>query len=184
MEENDLDILIREHCPKAFSRLMDRHMGTLRSVVYRIVLNVHDADDVVQETLILAFRKIHTFNRKSRFSTWICAIGYRQAYTFLRRKSEKRETGLDKTEIENMAGNKHYSPVETKDEIEQIHRAMSELPYKLRSAISLVVIDGRSVQETAEITGSNTATTYWRIHKARKILKEKLGSSKIDQHRK
>ena len=80
-------------CPEAYSRLMDENIDMVRRVVYRIVLNEHDTDDVVQEAFVKAFQKMKSFKGVAKFSSWLCRIAYNEAYMFLRKKDDKQVVG-------------------------------------------------------------------------------------------
>ena len=156
--------------------VVDEYMPMLRKLTYRLVLNEHDADDITQETFISAYQNIAKFQRKAKFKTWICRIAHNKAYTFLRNKNADL---TDFADIEHMSpGSKNLHPDNRMKSIEAhdtIHNAISELPDHLREAILLITIDETPIEEAVFILKCNKATIYWRLHKARKILKKALG---------
>jgi len=85
----DIQAVQQHECHEAFSRVMDEHIDQVRRVVYRIVLNAYDTDDIVQETFIKAFHKIDSFKGAAKFSSWLCRIAYNEAYLSLRKKDNK-----------------------------------------------------------------------------------------------
>lgn len=158
-----------------FSMVVDEHIEMVRKITYRLVMNEHDADDITQETFISAYQNIGKFQRKAKFKTWLCKIAHNKAYTFLRNKDNNI---ADIIEIDNLAsGSNSLHPEHMMKSLEahdKIHNAIAELPEHLRSVILLISIDETPIDEAVYILECNKATIYWRLHKARKILKEKL----------
>ena len=156
-----------------FAELIDEKLPMLRRVVYRIVLNEADTDDVVQSALLKAWKNFSSYREQSQFSSWICRIACNQAYDLFRKR--QREKG--KLELFRI----HKSVVEDKqaaiEKFAAVEQAMKQLPEKLHAALSLTTLEDMSPDEAADVLGCTTATIYWRIHKARKILKRNLANS-------
>jgi RNA polymerase sigma-70 factor, ECF subfamily len=156
-----------------FAELIDEKLPMLRRVVYRIVFNEADTDDVIQTALLKAWKNFGSYREQSQFSSWICRIACNQAYDLFRKR--QRENGklelfrIDKSTIEDKS-----AAIEKFAAVEQ---AMKQLPEKLHAALSLTTLEEMSPDEAAEILGCSTGTVYWRIHKARKILKKTLANS-------
>ena len=162
-----------ENKEEAFAQLIDEKLPMLRSVVYRIVLNEADTDDVIQSALLKAWKNFASYREQSQFSSWICRIACNQAYDLFRKR--QRENG--KLEFFRI----HKSVVEDKnaaiEKFAAVKQAMEELPEKLHAALNLTTLEDMTPDEAADVLGCTTATVYWRIHKARKILKRNLANS-------
>jgi RNA polymerase sigma-70 factor, ECF subfamily len=159
-----------------FSMVVDEQMEMIRRLTYRVVLNEHDADDITQETFISAYQDIGKFQQKAKFTTWLCRIAHNKAYSYLRTSKNRFDNHSD-LEIEAVAS-KNNNPdnrMETIEEHEKIHKALAGLPEHLRSAILLITIDEIPIEEAVYILNCKKATLYWRLHKARKMLKVALG---------
>ncbi len=175
-EHLEVDLLkkfFQSRLPGDFEPLMKTVIGKVYRVIYRIVLNKEDAEDLLQETMIKAYEKIDTFQGKAKFSTWVCQIGVNMALTSLRKIKYKHSDH----EEENLESSPLDAPdliIESTEEMEKIHRAISELSIKLRSVITLSVIEEMDIQEIAYVLKCPEATVYWRLHQARKILSQKL----------
>ena len=158
---------------QVFSQLIDDKLPMLRRVVYRIVFDETDTDDIIQTALLKAWKNYGSYKEQSQFSSWICRIACNQAYDLFRKR--QRENG--KLEFFRI----HRSEVEDKsaaiEKFEAVELAMKKLPEKLHAALSLTVFEDMTPDEAAEVLGCTTGTVYWRIHKARKILKETLSNS-------
>jgi len=162
-----------------YALVVDEYLPMLRKFIYRIVLNEHDADDIAQETFISAFQNIRNFKCNAKFKTWICKIAHNKACSFLKTKN-RYSTNATELKFEPVSS-KHQHPdnrMKTVEAHEQIHAAITELPESLRSTIILITIDETPIDEAVYILKCNKATIYWRLHKARKILKKKLAIGK------
>lgn len=176
-ESQAVETFLREKTPETFSPVIDEHIGMLRPFVYRIVLNEHDTDDIVQEAFITAFNKADSFKGKSKFSTWLCRIACNRSMTMMRDGRNTIVTyGGDCPEImDSRTFNTPDKPMISSETQNRVMTAVSALPEYLRAAITLIAIDEKEPAEAAYILGCNKATLYWRIHKARKILGKELG---------
>jgi RNA polymerase sigma-70 factor, ECF subfamily len=156
---------------RRFAQLIDDKLPMLRRIVYRIVYNESDTDDVIQSALLKAWKSYDSYRDNAQFSSWICRIACNQAYDLFRKR--QRETGklelfsIHADETDNNAALDRFADVE---------QAMKELPKKLHAALTLTAFEEMAPNEVAAIMGCTTATVYWRIHKARKILKKNLGA--------
>lgn len=157
-----------------FTNLFHEHHPVVRRVVFRVLLDEQATDDIVQTTFIKAYYKMHTFKGRSKMSTWLCRIAYNEALTY-RRKNARNPLSIEdvyapeKTSRQASDGN-----IMTIETYEEISTAMADIPEHLRAAITLVVLEEVPVSEAAIIMNCNQATVYWRVHKARKLLKNKL----------
>ena len=159
----------------SFDELVQRHVGKVQTTIFRIVRNQADADDLTQEVLLRVFQNIANFQGKARFATWLHRIAINTAHTFLAKRKKCRYKTYDELpeKIDRRA-----CPCEEllmRDERQaQLDLAMAALAPKLRAALELAVVAGLETEAAAAIEGCTPATIYWRIHQARKILKQRL----------
>ena len=159
-----------------FDALTRRHVGKVRAMIYPMVLNDADADELTQEVFLRVVGSIQGFQGRSEFSTWLYRIAMNTAHNFLKRRSrnpvEHRENPPD------MPGNKSWSPTETIMAMEsdaRVTKTLESLSPPLRAAIVLTAIHGFSLKEAAKAENCLMSTMYWRLHQARKILRDRLG---------
>ena len=155
--------------------LVRRHVGRVHVMIYQMVLNDAYADDLTQEVFRRAIRGLPNFRGQARFSTWLTAIAMNTARSFLARQPRPPLASVD--ELADRADRRSPSPVEEAmaNELDaDIRAAIRSLPPSLRAAIVLTTMQGLSVREAARAEGCLAATLYWRIHKARKLLKKRL----------
>ena len=152
------------------------HVARVRTMIYQMILNETDADDLTQEVFLRAIRGLAGFRGESRFSTWLYQIAMNTTHSFLRRQS--RLPPAPEEALAESADCLDSTPdrVAMAGELDRaITAAVDSLPPALRAAVVLTMLQGMDVREAAEIEGCATATMYWRIHKARKALKKQLG---------
>jgi len=160
--------------PERYSPVVEEYQALIRKMIYRIVLDETEAEDLAQETFLHAYRDIHRFQRKARFSTWLCRIAHNLACSHLRRNRPIPMAAEDLPEHPAGAFWHPAADLHCQEVHEHLHCALSALPKKLRAAILLVCVDETPIPEAADILGCPTPTLYWRIHKARKLLKNHL----------
>ena len=170
-DQDLLNIFLETRLPEDFEHLIRANIGRLQGVIYRIVLNIEDSEDLVQETFIKAYDKIDTFKGDAKFSTWLCQIGVNLAISFLRKRKPVQSINV---ELEESSFNTPDRIAESNAELDRIHQAISGLSEKLRSVIILSVIERMELKEIALVLKCPKATVYWRLHQARKILAKKL----------
>lgn len=167
---------------KAFADLMARHRGPLFNLLYNMVHNREETEDLLQEAFMKAFAALHTFNKEFAFSTWLYKIAINTTIDHLRKK--KLQTySLDKP-IQSKEGElkREYADVHATTDNELlsseksslIAQAIAELPDHYREAIILRHTEEKSYEEIAEITGVSLGTVKARIFRAREMLKHKL----------
>jgi len=149
-----------------FNRLIDGKLGLLRSVALRMLRNKADADDAVQSALLKAWAKRRSFNGESALLSWLFRITVNESTDMLRKRRRETERNCD-FEVLKPRG-VHES------EIAQLESAIKELPQILKEAVELVYIEQLETAKAAEALGCEANTLYQRLHKARRILKEKL----------
>lgn len=167
----------------AFDLLVTKYQRKLFRLVLRLVSNQTEAEDVVQETFIKAYRALHQFRGDSAFYTWLYRIGINTAKNFLDNRDEgflhQPDTTADKVESfeegENLRDiNTPESMLASKQIAETVNIAMDELPEDLRVALSLREMEGLSYDEIAVIMECPIGTVRSRIFRARESIAVRL----------
>jgi RNA polymerase sigma-70 factor (ECF subfamily) len=179
--EADLVEAARRGGREAFAELVRRHERRIYGVVYRMAGNHSDADDLAQEAFLIAWRAIGSFRRGSSFYTWLYRIAVNASLTFLKKKGrERNRTAFD--ESLGVAGPSRELPSAPEgssaaDELKsRIGEVVGGLPGHFRAAFALVVDQGLSHAEAARVLGCSESTVSWRMHKARRLLRDRLKS--------
>jgi RNA polymerase sigma-70 factor (ECF subfamily) len=161
---------------KNFERLMLPHLDAAHNLARWLTRNETDAEDVVQEAFLRAFKFFATF-RGNDSRRWLLAVVRNTCFTWLRqnRAGELLQTG-DGEDVELIEGYED-DPEETlaqSDEREQLRRAIEELPAEFREVIVLRELEGMSYREIASIASVPVGTVMSRLARARRRLRRSL----------
>jgi RNA polymerase sigma-70 factor (ECF subfamily) len=186
MEDRDSDQLLVERVQRgdknAFSLLVMRYERKLLRLVMRYIRDSAEAEDVVQESFIKAYRALANFRGECAFYTWLYRIGVNTAKNYLvaRRNrpisasmlpvDEDGESTID-------VGSDDDTPerlLMTRQIGETVNRVMDTLPNELKTAISLREIEGLTYEQIAEVMECPVGTVRSRIFRAREAIAKQL----------
>jgi RNA polymerase sigma-70 factor (ECF subfamily) len=181
-EASDADLVRRALARdgQAFRAIMTRYNQRLYRLARGIVGRASEAEDVVQEAYVRAFRNLDTFRGDSALSTWLSRIVINEALGRLRKqKREGKVTDLDaaQAEIIQFPGNASDDPERTMAQRQILHlveEATDKLPAAFRSVFVARVIEGLSMEETAELLGIKPETVKTRLHRARQMVRKEI----------
>jgi RNA polymerase sigma-70 factor, ECF subfamily len=155
----------------------------LYSAAFRLTRNASDAEDLVQETFLRAYRGFHQFEAGTNLKAWLYRILTNTFINSYRKKQREPQTdSLDDVEdwylYSKMAGqgaepSAETSVIESLPD-EDVQDALSSLPEQFRIAVLLADVEGFSYKEIAEITGVPIGTVMSRLHRGRKALEKRL----------
>ncbi len=185
--EREIDQLLVERVQrgdkKAFELLVSKYQRKLMRLVSRLVHDQAEAEDVVQESFIKAYRAIGSFRGDAAFYTWLYRIGVNTAKNYLVTQGRRAPTSTDADieEAETFVDadglrdiNTPESLLASKQIADTVNNAMLALPEELRNAITLREIEGLSYDEIAEVMLCPIGTVRSRIFRAREAIAEKL----------
>lgn len=146
----DLELIakVKQGDTGVFGELVERHQKFLLKSVVRLTRDKNLAEDVVQDAFLKAFRKIHLFEGRSSFRSWLYQIAMNTAKNKFRAMS--RET-VDVSNIDISVEGQAENAVVAMDVRELVQRELSLLPNKQRRAMSLRIYEDLSFKEIAEI---------------------------------
>ncbi len=178
-EDRTLLPLARQGDPVALDRLMLLYLDRTFRIVFRMLGNREDAEDVVQETFARAHQRLSEFQGGSSFGTWVTKIAIRLCIDQIRARS-RREPPLS-IEGESLApglpGSSEFEPrlVAERDETrEQVERALDQMPHRLMTAFVLRVLEGLEYEEIARVLGTRVRSVRIYVCEARRRLAEHL----------
>jgi len=167
---------------RAFDSLARAHERALYSHVARIIGPGADAEDVVQDALVSAWRSIPSFEGTS-FKAWLFRIARNRAIDLFRARKRRGELPLEPPDddggdgswAETVAGGPELSDIAAGHEaLEAVQRALGMVPIQQRDALLLRDVEGFSYEEIATITASEIGTVKSRIHRARMTVRNIL----------
>ena len=166
----------------SYGIIMERYKNSLHGIIYRMVRNQEETQDLVQEAFIKAYKALRTFNKQYSFSTWLFKIASNNCIDHLRKK--RLSTISIDAPIETMDGSitqdipdSTYNPekdIIRNEVINTIHHTIDQLPKKYREVINLRHKQDRSYEEIAKELDLPIGTVKARIFRAREILKKSL----------
>lgn len=155
------------------------HLDAVYRVALRLTSNPSQADDLVQETMLKAYRAWHQFKQGTNARAWLLTI-LRNSFINEYRKVRNRSPSLDISELE---GHSVFEDIQDSDPEgsffeqivdEEVLRAIDTLPDDFRDTLVLSDLEGMTYQEIAEITGVPVGTVKSRLFRARKALQKLL----------
>ncbi|MDB5032542.1 MAG: sigma-70 family polymerase sigma factor [Mucilaginibacter sp.] len=149
------------------------------NVAFRIVGNVGEAEDVLQEAFLDAFKRIKDFRQETTFGLWLKQIVVSRSINLLRkRKVELVELGDD---IDSITDEEPNDEEETQYKVALIKQAMNELPEGYKLVISLYLLEGYDHEEIGQILGITENTSRTQFLRAKRKLSEILTRKGITQ---
>ncbi|AFM27713.1 RNA polymerase sigma factor [Desulfomonile tiedjei] len=168
-----------------FSILVDRHTNAVFRLAYGITRSTQEAEDIVQETFLKAFKHLDGFSpEKANFRTWLLTITRNQSinvFSALKRKTLRFVTSTDDDERDfDSAGNPHSAcgnpekVLTVKQEHKRVEQALAQLSERQRTALLLKAQESMSYEEIAAVMGASASSVESLIFRARKRLLEIL----------
>ena len=166
----------------AFERLAGAHTDQLFTVVLRLLGDRSEAEDVVQEALLRAWRGIGRFQGRSMFFTWLYRIAVNEANRTLEKRS-RRGRSIDVEDdsliLPAPTPEQPANQAERRELRRALDHAIAELSAPYRTALVLRDIEGLSTREAAEIVGVGEAAFKSRLHQARLRVRAALGDETL-----
>src|SRR5712692_5140655 len=165
----------------AFRLLVEQHSRSVFRLAFRMTGNEEDADDVVQETCLRAYRQLDKYEARSSFSTWLYRIASNYSLDLIRsrkRHEDKRERGSEEGAdiLQSIPGN-HPGPdrlVFSGQVQVHVNAALGELSAQERMAFVLRHYEGLSIEEIGDVLGTGTNATKHSIFRAVQKLRKSL----------
>lgn len=161
----------------AFEKLVIKYKSLIYTLVFRIVNNIEDAEEVSQDVFIKAYKNLSSFNFKSKFATWLYRIAYNEAINKL--KSGKKFSSFIeiKEKLYEIAG-EETDKYENIDKSYYVDIAMQSLGESERFIVTLFYYEDLSIKEISNITDFSIANIKVKLLRARQklydLLKEKF----------
>ncbi len=177
MEEKKLVELAREGRADAYAELVRAYQSKVFSMAYSFTGNRESADDLSQEIFLKAYLALPRFRFGSTFGTWLYRVAANHIKDFLRKRSKVREISLE-TVREPAAAGDAIAGLESEREDERrrtlVRRELATLPEKYRMVLTLRDVEGLPYDEIARVLGLSPGTLDSRLHRARKMLRNKV----------
>jgi len=158
------------------------HMNLLHNYAYKMTSNQLDADDLLQETYLRAFRFFHKFEKGTNCKAWLFRI-MKNLFINKYRKNQKEPGKVDYGEIENFFDNIRSEKIDSTDLQQKVFsnlldddvtNALNSLQDDFKTVVILCDLEGLSYEEIADFVQCPIGTVRSRLHRGRKMLQEKL----------
>jgi RNA polymerase sigma-70 factor, ECF subfamily len=157
---------------RAFERLYREHVGRVYGLCLRMTRDPAVAEDCTQETFINAWKALPRFETRSSLATWLHRIAVNVALAKRRKAAVVVDSAVDDDDGEMI---ENEWTLETPLEVNEIEAAIERLPEGARDVLVLHAIYGYSHVEAAQMLGVAEGTCKAQLHRARSLLREKLG---------
>jgi RNA polymerase sigma-70 factor (ECF subfamily) len=158
--------------PSRFSYFVSEYKDMAYSIAFRIVNNNEDAEEVVQDSFVRAYKSLHKFRQSSKFSTWLYRIVVNRALS-IRSQIKKEITEIDintipDTQLEEIDNT--YRNLTQIERVKFINCALRELQEEDRLLLTLYYLNENSIDEITEITNISGDNVKMKLLRARKKL--------------
>ena len=171
----------------SFEQLANLYQKKIYALSFNLTRNAMDSEDVTQEVLLTLFKKIHTFQGRSAFSSWVYRITLNATYMKLRGRKKEQSISIEELLPSfNRAGfqqekipdwsEKTDSLLFDNEVRETIQKAVNLLPDKEKVVFLLRDVEGLSTEKVSEILELTVPAVKSRLHRARLFLRKKLAS--------
>jgi len=169
---DDLELLHRAAAGEeaAFHRLVDRYAQPLYRLAYSLIGNATDAEDVLQETFVGAFRGLGGFEARASVKTWLTRILLTQAANWRRQQMRRPVRSMGESQPASGAA----EPGAVVDPRIDVHAALQQLSPEHREVLVLREFEHLGYEQIAQVLGVPRGTVESRLHRARQELREKL----------
>ena len=167
----------------AFREIVERYQAKVFSIIYGILRNHNDAEDIAQQVFAKIYFSIKNFDFRSSLLTWIYKITVNECYDYLRKKRVRKlvyESDFSEEDSLRMENNESASeqstPIDTRlSQRDFLMKLLEKLSADDRSLLMLKEVEGHSVDELSKMTGMNENTIKVKLFRARqKLLKAAL----------
>lgn len=155
-----------------FCVFLDRYSRPLYALVVQIVGCAEDAEELVQDVFLKAFRSLNSYKRDCRFSTWLYRIAYNSAVSATRKKKHEY-CYIDECTINNVPDEQEtmlFDGAANEERVLRLIQAIDLLDSHEKALITLFYYEEKSIEEIGGILNISTANVKVRLHRTRKKL--------------
>lgn len=152
-----------------FSYIVEKYQTIVFSIALKVLKNREDAEEIAQESFVKAFKSLHTFKGKAKFSTWMYRITYNACISEVRRK-KVHFASVDDVQIKDEAEEMNLEGLPQENREKFIKEALDKLPEDEYTLVLLYYFEDQSVIEICKVTGLTESNVKVKLHRARKKL--------------
>lgn len=173
IQEQDVKLfqLIKEGNEQAYAEIYNKYRRDVFVAAFRILRNIHDAEDVTQEVFISLWNKRKDIEVNTAVRAYLTRMAANSCLNKIKHDTNltKRNQQYSFMNTEAQSGDKHEN-----EQLDDITRLMQELPDKSRRTVEMVYMEGRPHKEVAKIEGISVNTVKTQLYSSLKIIRTKL----------
>jgi RNA polymerase sigma-70 factor (ECF subfamily) len=173
-DDRDLIRRIRDGDAEALRAIVERYQDRIFSLVYGIVRDRHEVEDVAQEVFLKVFTRIQAFDERSKFYTWLYRVAANAAKDHVKKRSRRPAVALEEDDVIPSTGDGPVSHAAAAETRRLVREAIAALPLRYREVLTLRELDGLSYNEIAGVLKISIGTVESRLHRARAKLQRRL----------
>lgn len=166
----------RQGDPEAYDQIYKLYSRSMYNVGFRIVNNTEEAEDVLQEAFISAFRNLEFYRGDATFGAWLKRIVVNKAINCLKRRRMERFPDQDNWDVREEVSTDELDHFPYT--VDQVRHAIENLPDGYRAVLSLYLLEGYDHGEIGEILGITESTSKSQFNRSKKKLRELLEGGK------
>jgi RNA polymerase sigma-70 factor (ECF subfamily) len=163
---------------EAFGLLVDRYQDEFTAYAGYVAGSPDEAADIVQESLVRAYKALHRCKEPARFKAWLFRIVSNQCRTHLARRKRRREQSLAAAS-DVVAGQTPETALEVAEVRRRVHEALQRVPVDQREALVLKYVHGMTLPEMTELLSVTLSALKMRLLRGREALREQLNGVMI-----
>jgi len=173
-DDRELVRRMRAQDPEALRLVVERYQKRVFALVYGIVRDKHEVEDVAQEVFLKVYTRIGAFDERSKFYTWLYRVAANAAKDHVKKRSRRPAIALDEEvgipDLEPGPGER----AATSEVRLRVREAIEALPPRYREVLALRELEGFSYNDIASVLKISIGTVESRLHRARARLKRRL----------
>jgi len=173
VSEDDLQCIERalRGDTRAFEQLYRRHAGRVYALCLRMTGDPALAEELAQDAFVRAWEKLGSFRGDAQFGTWLHRLTANVVLTALRTRGRRQQREVTSDELASLPA---AIPPREPGLMEELERAIATLPDGARTVFVLHDVEGYKHEEIALMTGTAAGTCKAQLHRARRLLRERL----------
>lgn len=172
---------ILEGNTSCFACLLDKYSHPLFNLIYRIVGNKEDAEELTEDVFMKAFQQLESFEGRGDFSNWLYKIAYNMSITAVRKKKVEL-LAIDDFQLTNASSDfldeSAEDTAERHQQLEWLEKALGALTVDERALVLLFYKEEKKIEEIASISGLSVSNTKVKLHRIRKKLGEMVNEER------
>jgi len=180
LTDGELVEIVRNSNQERYGEIIERYQGKLFAYLFRLIGSRDEAQDILQDVFLKAYRNLQSYDTARKFSSWIYRIAHNEAVNFIKRRALKRfipweDIAATKDKLEMMSFEEGADKAWLRKEIgKEVNVALDKMPFKYKQVLVLRYFSDKSYEEISEILGKPMNTVGTLISRAKQKLSQEL----------